>query len=70
MCEFCSMNDNCVAEKPVQQLKNGEHTFIEQVDKFYQMTSYRKNIDLPYVSFRIHFCPICGRELEETKCSD
>lgn len=66
MCKYCAMNDDNVAEKPIQILKNGDHTFIEKVDGVYQMTSYRKKSDLHYVSFIIYYCPICGRILKET----
>lgn len=65
MCKYCTMNDDDVAEKPIQILNNGEHTFIEKADGVYQMTSYRKNVDLPYVSFIIYYCPMCGRNLKE-----
>lgn len=60
------MNDDNVAEKPIQILNNGEHTFIEKANEDYQMTSYRKKSDLHYVSFIIYYCPMCGRNLKET----
>lgn len=67
MCEYCAMNENNVAEKPIQILSNGEHTFIEKADEVYQMTSYRKKSDLPYISFEIDYCPKCGRNLKENE---
>lgn len=65
MCKYCTMNEDNVAEKPIQILKNGDHTFIEKVDEVYRMTSYRKKSDLHYVSFIIEYCPVCGGRLKE-----
>ncbi|UNM90576.1 hypothetical protein [Vagococcus sp. CY52-2] len=66
MCKYCTMNNDNVADEPIQVFENGDHTFIEKANEDYQMTSYRKKSDLHYVSFTINYCPICGRILKET----
>lgn len=54
-----------MAEEVLLMTHSGEHTFIEDVDDTHQVTSYRNNLDLPYVSFKIKYCPMCGRKLGE-----
>lgn len=65
MCKYCRFDGNGMAEEVLLMTHSGEHTFIEDVDDTHQVTSYRNNLDLPYVSFKIKYCPMCGRKLGE-----
>ncbi|RSU08450.1 hypothetical protein CBF30_04210 [Vagococcus entomophilus] len=66
MCEYCSFDDTTgIAKQPFYRHCGG-WSFLEKVENQYQLTSYRVNdLEYPYTSFVVNYCPICGRELNK-----
>lgn len=63
-CEYCRIGETGMAQKALWTLER-DYSFIEKVGEINQLTSFRNISHLPYVTFPINFCPMCGRELSE-----